>query len=201
MSARLFSLLQYKGLLTKTHAQACTHFIPGKSMHSGICNFPRCFAVLPIGWARWQPGRREARAFRPPFHSPCLLSFPSFIDLCLFVFLFVVVTMYAKVMSVRAAHSSVFDMFDMNTSTVRDASVTYQELTMQTTNLQLYICFSSLVLSFSVYSGLDHILFPTLDHPVLHMWLKNQSFYRVPIKFYQVWKLLLLFVWYHTNYF
>lgn len=173
MSARLFSLLQYKGLLTKTHAQACAHFILGKSMHSGICNFPRCFAVLPVGWARWQPGRREALTFCPPFHSPCLLSFPSFIDLCLFVFLFGVVTMYTKVMSVRATHSSMFDMFDTNTSTVRDASVTYQELNnYQIRNVQLqffnYIFFSSHVSSFSVYSGLDHILSPTLDDPVLH---------------------------------
>lgn len=47
MSARLFSLLQYKGLLTKTHARACAHFFLGKSMHSGFCNFPRCFAVPP----------------------------------------------------------------------------------------------------------------------------------------------------------
>lgn len=47
MSARLFSLLRYKGLLTNTHAQACAHFFLGKSMHSGFCNFPRCFAVPP----------------------------------------------------------------------------------------------------------------------------------------------------------
>lgn len=49
MSARLFSLLQYKGLLTKKkkHAWACAHFFLGKSMHSGSCNFPRCFAVPP----------------------------------------------------------------------------------------------------------------------------------------------------------
>lgn len=164
MSARLFSLLQYKGLLTKTHAQACAHFILGKSMHSGICNFPRCFAVLPVGWARWQPGRREALTFCPPFHRPCLLSFPSFIDLCLFVFLFSVVTVYTKVMSVRDALSSMFDTFDMNTSTVRDASV------MSTIKLAIFnysftiTFFSSHVLSFSVYSGLDHILFLTLDH-------------------------------------
>lgn len=73
MSTRLFSLLQYKGLLTKTHTQPCMHIILDKSMHSAFSNFPRCFAPLLLGEEVTKPAAEESRTFCPPF-----LVFSSF---------------------------------------------------------------------------------------------------------------------------
>lgn len=69
MSTRLFSLLQYKGLLTKTHTQPCMHIILDKSMHSAFSNFPRCFAPLLLGEEVTKPATEESLTFCPPFSA------------------------------------------------------------------------------------------------------------------------------------
>lgn len=84
MSTRLFSLLQYKGPLTKTHTQACTHIIPDKSMHSGFSNFPRCFALpSPLGEQgdKASQGGEDLLLSALLFYSPCLHSFFSLFPL------------------------------------------------------------------------------------------------------------------------
>lgn len=95
MSTRLFSLLQYKDLLTETHT----------GMHNTSSWANQCILVsvisqgtllCPLGWARWQSQQQriQSLSFCPPFLPlfAFFLFFLSFFAFSLFAFLYAICT-------------------------------------------------------------------------------------------------------------